>query len=418
MKEKVQGFFDRISPAISKLGSNKYLQTIMAAMMTLMGPVILGSFAVLVVVLGTMAKIPVLVSLGSTVSAVTINAMALYLVFLIAKDLVTHFMPNDSGSSAGVMALVSFLIMTPMGQIKDGKNVIQAIPMTWLSAQGMFSAIVIGLLVGRIYVFIKQRGWTIKMPAGVPPMVSGAFAALIPSIIIGLLAVLVNYGFSLTPFGNIHQMIFSVIQTPLRGIGGSLGAMIVISLLQQLLWFFGIHGTNVLLPIVTPIWMAMDMENLAAVQAGQPVPNIIGLAFFNVITWSGTALGLALLMLIAKSKRYKELGKLSTVPALFGITEPIIFGTPLVLNFDFAVPFITNNTIALLISYFVTKIGLVARFTGAQAIFGMPVGLHAAIEGHLSIIILQIVIQLVLSPILWYPWLKRADKKALLEEQQ
>ncbi|WP_128522428.1 PTS transporter subunit EIIC [Lacticaseibacillus paracasei] len=145
--------------------------------------------------------------------------------------------------------------------------------------------------------------------------------------------------------------------------------------------------------------------------------HIIGLAFFNIITWSGTALGLVLLMLIAKSKRYRDLGRLAVVPALFGVTEPVIFGTPLVLNFDFAVPFITNNTIVLIISYIVTKIGLVARFTGVQAVFGLPLGFHAAVEGHVSIIILQLVIQLVISPLLWYPWLRHADNKALAAEK-
>ncbi len=195
--------------------------------------------------------------------------------------------------------------------------------------------------------------------------------------------------------------------------------MIAVSLIMQILWFFGIHGTNVVLPLVTPIWLSMDMENLAAIKAGHAAPNIIGLAFFNVDTWSGLALGLVFLMLIAKSKRYKELGRLAIVPALFGVTEPVIFGTPLVLNFDLAVPFITNNTIALIIAYVATNIGLVGRFSGAQTqtIFGLPLGFHAAVGGHVSIIILQLVIQLILSPLLWYPWFKHADNKALAEEQ-
>lgn len=329
-----------------------------------------------------------------------------------------YFLEHDDGTSAGVIALMSFFILTPLGQIKNGKDLITALPTTWLSSQGVFSALIIGLLVARFYVYIKQKGWTIKMPAGVPPMVANAFTSLIPALLIGVIAGLISFGFMFTDWGSLHQMIYSLVQVPLRGLGGSIGAMIIVSLVMQILWFFGIHGTNVVLPLVTPIWLAMDMENLNAIQAGNPAPNIIGLAFFNVITWGGTALGLVLLMLIAKSKRYRDLGRLSIVPALFGVTEPIIFGTPLVLNFDFAVPFITNNTIVLIISYLVTKIGIVARFTGVQAVFGLPLGFHAAVEGHISIIILQLVIQLVIAPILWYPWLRHADKKALEAEKQ
>ncbi|MFD1901943.1 hypothetical protein GQR36_21470 [Enterococcus termitis] len=112
------------------------------------------------------------------------------------------------------------------------------------------------------------------------------------------------------------------------------------------------------------------------------------------------------------------MGKISIVPALFGITEPVIFGSPLVLNFDLAIPFIFNNSIGLILAYVLTKIGLVSRFVGVQAIFGLPVGFHAAVQGSISVIILQLVIQLVLSPILWYPWFKRLDNKTYLQEQR
>lgn len=254
------------------------------------------------------------------------------------------------------------------------------------------------------------------MPEGVPAMVSDAFASLIPALIIGVITALVSFGFMFTSWGSIHQMIYSLIQVPLSGLGGSLGAMIVVVLIMQILWFFGIHGNNVVMPIVTPIWMALDLENLHAFQAGQVPPHIIGLAFFQIVTWGGTALGLVLLMLVAKSKRYRELGRMAVIPALFGVTEPVIFGTPLVLNFDFAVPFITNNIVVIILSYIATRLDIVARFTGVQQVFGLPLGFHAAVEGRPSIIVLQLVIQLLIAPLLWYPWLRRADWKALKAE--
>ncbi|WEV37417.1 PTS transporter subunit EIIC [Lactobacillus sp. ESL0677] len=419
MKEKMTKFFDKITPFLNKVGANKYLQTIMAAMLEILGPIILGSFAVLGSVWSAKYHLTGVTNALNAVSAVTINGMALYIAFLIAKHLVPYFIKGDDGSAAGIISLMVFLILVPLGQIKDKGAVITAIPTTWLSSQGVFSAIIVGVLVAKSYVFMKQHNWTIKMPAGVPPMVSASFANLIPAVVDGIVALLINYLFALTSWGSFHQMIFSIIQTPLQNIGGSIWAMILVSLLMQILWFFGIHGTNVINPIVMPIWMALDMQNLVALKAGKPLPNIIGMAFFNVVTWSGTALGLVLLMVfIGKSKRYKELGKLALIPSLFGITEPTVFGTPLVLNFNFAVPFITNNTIAIIISYLAIKLGIVARFSGVQTTFGLPLGVFAAVEGSASIIVLQLFIQLVLSPLLWYPWFKHADKIAVQEEQK
>ena len=120
----------------------------------------------------------------------------------------------------------------------------------------------------------------------------------------------------------------------------------------------------------------------------------------------------------AKSKMYRQIGKVSLVPALFGITEPVIFGTPLVLNFRLMVPFITNNTIAIILSYFLTRVGIVDVFPGVKAIFGLPLGFYAAIQGSLSIILLHLFIQLILSPILWFPWFRALDREQYLIEQE
>lgn len=414
MKDKVTNFFQGLQPGFAKIGNNQYLQAIMGAMMATLGPMILGSFATLLSVYANQWHWTKIAQISGNVNVVTIGCIALYVSFLMGKDVAKQFLKNDDGNSAGIISLMSFLIITPLGQQKVGAF----IPSTWLGASGLFSAMIVGIIAGRAYVYMRQHNWTIKMPTGVPPMVSNVFAGLIPSLIIGVFFTLVALAFSVSPFGSFHQMIYSFIQTPLKNIGGSIWAMIFICFLEQLVWFFGIHGTNVIIPIVMPIWMAMDMQNLQAWKAGKPLPNITGYAFFNIATWSGTVLGLILLMLFfAKSKRYKTLGKLAIVPGLFGITEPAIFGTPLVLNFDFFVPFVFNNAIFVAIAYGLTKIDLVARFSGMQSVFGLPIGVIASCGGSVSIIIMQLVLQLVLSPLLWYPWFRIADNRAYAQEQ-
>ncbi|MHC5250094.1 PTS sugar transporter subunit IIC [Enterococcus sp. LJL90] len=415
MKEKVINFFERVNPFFDKLGNNAYLKTISGAMMGTLGPIIIGSIAVLLAVLS--ANVPFLANfseLYTKLNTITIGSMALYVVVLMAYHLVRQLDPKEDAISPAIIALLNFLIITPLGTTTDDAA---AIPTTWLSAQGVFSAMIVGLVSARLFLAIKRKGWTIKMPAGVPPMVTKVFEALLPTFIVGFLFIVVSYLFGLTSFGSMHQFVYTIIQSPLQGIGGSIWAVIIISLVQQFLWFFGIHGTNVVMPIVSALWLAMDVENLNAVAAGQTPPNIVGYAFFNIITWGGLALGLVILMLRAKSKQYREVAKVSIVPALFGITEPVIFGTPLVMNFRLAVPFITNNTIAIVIAYLLTQFGVVARFNGVQAIFGLPLGFHAAVEGSISIILLQLFIQLILSPLLWYPWFKGLDNETYRNEQ-
>lgn len=419
IQDSMTSFFARISPTISRLGENKYLQTISGTMMSTLGPIMVGSIAVLMLAFPIEGVKNAITSMGlmpvfAAVNSVTIGALALYVAFLMGRNLVNKMVPEEDGSVAGALSLMCFLIVTPLDKTAEG---VGAIPTTWLGAQGVFSAMIIGLVVGRIYVLFRQKDWSIKMPDSVPPMVTKTFDSLFPCFTVGLLAIIVSRIFLSTGYGSMHQFIYSIIQVPLQGLGGSLPATLLTSLLMQILWFFGIHGTNVIAPIVQPIRLALDSENMTALAAGVALPNIVGNGFFSIICWGGSALGLVLLMLRSKSKQYRQLGKVAIVPALFGITEPVIFGTPLVFNFKFLIPFVTNNTINLCIAYALTNMGIVGRCSGVQPIFGLPLGFHAMVSGQISVVILQMVLQLIISPLLWYPWFKMAEKEALAKEQ-
>ncbi|NLM65630.1 MAG: PTS sugar transporter subunit IIC, partial [Enterococcus sp.] len=274
MKEKITSYFDKISPFFDKLGNNSYLKSISGAMMGTLGPILIGSISVLLLVLPK--SLPALsflrnfAGIFAKLNQITIGSMALYVVVLMAYHLVKNLRPTEDGISAAIIALLCFFIITPLSMTIDE---VSAIPSTWLSAQGVFSAMIVGLATGRIYVLLKDKGWTIKMPAGVPPMVTKVFESILPTVIICIVFIVLNSIFEASTFGNMHQFVYSIIQEPLQGIGGSIGAVVLISLIQQILWFFGIHGTNVVMPLVQALWMAMDVENLNAVAAGQTPPN-------------------------------------------------------------------------------------------------------------------------------------------------
>lgn len=290
MKDKISNLFDKMNPFFDKVSNNVYLQAISGAMMSTLAPIFIGSISLLLLIFGSNVEFlqnnPAILQTLSQVNSVTIGGLSLYLSVTIAASLVSRMKPGENVVTPAIISLMSFLIITPLDTVDEAS----VIPMNWLGAQGVFSAMIIGLSVARIYIAIKNQGWTIKMPEGVPPMVTSMMEGLIPAILIGLIIIVINILFGLTSFGNMHEFIYTIIQEPLQGVGGSLGAMIVLSLLQQILWFFGIHGTNVILPIVTPIWLALDVQNMETIAAGGTPENIIGLAFFNTITWGGMAL--------------------------------------------------------------------------------------------------------------------------------
>lgn len=420
--KKLEALFEKLNPFMNKLASNPTLKGISNGMMGSIVITLVGSICLLLVVFPVDAVKDLVASLGVAgilinVNTYTIGCLALYIVVMVTYSLIKQYKPGEDGIAPAMTGLMCFLIVTPLGATAEG---VGALPSTWLGAAGVFSALIVSIVTAKLYVIIKEKGWTIKMPDSVPPMVSKTFEGLVPGVIIAVLFIVVSVLFSKTSYGCMHQFVYSIIQTPLQSLGGSIWAMCLFTIVAQLLWFFGIHGTNVVAPIYTPIWLALDVANQAAVaQNGMGAgENIIGLAFFETFTFGGCVLGFVVLMaFFSKSAQYKSLGRLSLAPALFGITEPVIFGTPLVLNFTFFFPFVFGNVVAVIVSYLAIASGLVPTLMGAKTIFGLPIGFHAAIQGQWQAVVLQIVVMIIVG-LIWYPFFKKADNEAYQLEQQ
>ena len=193
--------------------------------------------------------------------------------------------------------------------------------------------------------------------------------------------------------------------------------LIIIILVTKVLWLFGIHGAMVTLSVIAPTLMAMNMANQAAAAAGQEIPNIICYAFYNVYTLAGGIIGLAICMLTCKSEKFKALNKVCFLPAVFGISEPLMFGIPLVLNPQFAIPFVISPIITVVGGYLLTKVGFLPRLPGVGAPAGTPVIIQGLISGGWKVALYQAVCVVVLV-LLWMPFVNMADNEALKQEQE
>src|SRR5699024_12194356 len=106
----------------------------------------------------------------------------------------------------------------------------------FLGAQGLFVAIIGGLVFVRMFIWVVEQGWTIKMPKSVPPTVYKTFASLIPVAIIISLFSLISFFAQMTPYESIHQMIYTLIQAPLQNLGSTYWSMIAFIFTVQILW--------------------------------------------------------------------------------------------------------------------------------------------------------------------------------------
>ncbi|GIN62334.1 permease IIC component [Robertmurraya siralis] len=413
--EAIQGNLQRIA---GKIGENKYLKSVSEGLLLALPAIIIGALSTLIANINLEAYQKFITETGlksvlSLPSSVTISIIALYAVFCIAYRLASLF--NHDGVVAGIISLICFLAVTPFATLDEAS----VIPVKFLGAQGLFVAIIVGLLSARLYVYIVDHNWTIKMPAGVPPTVEKTFAGLLPGIVIVVIFTIISGLFRLTSFESAHEFVYSFIQAPLLNLGGGFWSMVILVLVIHTLWLFGIHGTLSILPILYGVWIPLGLENLEAIAAGNPPENIVNTGFLIVVViigGAGATLSLGLLLtFFTKSQRYKTLGKLALPPVIFGINEPLIFGLPIVLNPYMVVPFIVAPLTNAIISYILMDIGIFPLVNGLHIPLGTPVFVNSVLAGSAFLIILQIIL-IVLNMLIYYPFVKLLDKKALEEE--
>lgn len=356
-------------------------------------------------------------------SSATFSVMAIFAVIAIAYSFAKQIKTNRIFGSA--TAVMSWLLLMPYvvnGAAKvEGKDVpvtLAGIPLNWMGAKGIFIGIVVSFLAVHIYALVEKKGWIIKMPAGVPPTVVESFAALIPATAVMTVFFVINliFGFLGT---NAFQVIFDILQTPLVHLGGTLGASMTAFFFNGLFWFFGINGGAIVSAVYGPVLATLSLENIEFFKTGVGTPHIINGQFqelFAIFGGAGSTLSLIIAMLIfCRSKRITELGKLSLIPGIFGINEPIIFGLPMVLNPVMLVPFMFVPIFNILVSYTVMATGLVPITNGVTIPWTTPPIISGFLATDWRGALLQIIL-ITAGVFIYMPFIKAMDKKYLEDE--
>ncbi|WGX76957.1 PTS transporter subunit EIIC [Paraclostridium bifermentans] len=323
--------------------------------------------------------------------------------------------------SVMIISLVAYMIVTPKSMTTDGGEFVnKVIPMVWLGARGVITAIIMSILSTEIYRFAIDKKIVIKLPSNVPEMVSKSFTALVPGTIVVLISIILN-GIFLFMGTTMHDFIYTVLQVPLQGLTSSVEAITVVAGLNGLLWWFGIHPT-VVNSIVNPLLNANAIENLELFKAGHltfenaNVGTIQMIDQFATIGGAGMTIGLVVAMLIvARSQRLKMMSKLGAVPSLFNINEPLIFGTPIILNPLMLVPVTLAPIVSVLIAYLAMKLQFMLPFNGVIAPWTTPPIISGLLVSGWQGALIQL-IAIVASTLIYLPFVKALDNQYRKEE--
>jgi EAL domain-containing protein (putative c-di-GMP-specific phosphodiesterase class I) len=143
----------------------------------------------------------------------------------------------------------------------------------------------------------------------------------------------------------------------------NLGTALGFVLISHMFWIFGLHGTNIMEPVVNSVFVPNLELNSRAVEQGFEPTHMYSKEFFDIFVFPGGS-GASICLIIAiifltKRTNTRQIALISSIPAIFNINEILIYGLPIVLNPFFAIPFVLTPAVLTLTTTAAMTAGLV-----------------------------------------------------------
>lgn len=435
--ENKMSFFDRFGMVAQKMGNQIHLRTLRDAFATFMPFMMLAGFVTLfnyvifdpagflssVISSGILEKIQ---SIGTPIASATLSITSLLIVAAISY----HMCQNrnyENTIAAILVSISSLMVLTPMMTTftpEGAKNALEipnVIPLDYIGASGMFVGIFVGLIATELFIRLsKNKKLQINLSGNIPPAVMKSFNVMIPIMITIVSISIVGFLVKELFHSDVNTLITTLVTAPLSKVTTGLPGFLLITSVANLFFGFGIHQAVISGSLLDPFLIQNMQENMAAYANHEEIPHIINMAFkdtFAVMGGSGNTIALLIAIFIfSRRQDYKDFAKLSVTPAVFNISEPIIFGLPIVFNISLIIPFILAPIFSLTIAYFATAMGFINHVV-VQIPWTTPpvISGFLATAGDWRAAFLQIII-IAVSVFIYLPFL-RIDEKVTATKQ-
>lgn len=399
MKNKmINKFIDKAVPVFGKIGSEIHLLAVRDALMSLIPFLALAGLSIFfryilfteTSFVGKMMDPDTLATIGGLFQRIVTGTIGLMSVMLVT--MVAYFMGKQRGYAnpliLAVTSLALFFVFTPLAGGSD-----------YFGTKGAILAMIIGLTSSELFMKLaKNKKLQMNVGDNVPQAVKNSFNVVI--IVFILLFIYSAVATTLSAISGMEAMdlINAILQKPLVNIGATLPGAIVYTLVQTILWAFGIHAGAVVAP--------MEAIFTSALLEGKIV-NYSFLTTYGQIGGTGSCMGLLIvLMFLVKRKELKAVGKLSAIADIFNINEPLSFGVPIVFNPVLMIPFIMVPIINTVLAYIATSINLISKMSNVIT-WSTPIFFKGYIgsNGDFRNVLMELVC-LLLDIVIWFVFVK------------
>lgn len=371
---------DKLGNVAYRITNQKYILAIKKSFVVLMPVIITGAFAILIsnmllsdetglAAFEFLSFLSALKPITDAIQYATLNFLTIGAVFLIGLEL-ARINGHKSSLFPGILALMSYISVIPTTVLLEVEGnmqeVVNVVAREFTDPKSLFLGMFIAIISVEMYTKLESFDrLQIKMPDSVPSNVSASFSALIPGILTVTIISAFGFTFEKVTGMYLYEAIYNLIQRPLESVMQGLPGILILMFVAQIFWVIGIHGNQMIKPIREPILLAAITTNMNAFAAGEEIPNVITMPFWDVymsMGGSGVTIGLLIaIFIVSKRKDMKGIAKLSIGPGIFNINEPVVFGMPIMLNPILAIPFIITPLVTGTIGYIATVTGFAAK---------------------------------------------------------
>lgn len=281
----------------------------------------------------------------------------------------------------------------------------------------LFDALFVSLLSSVLFVQLSAlvTRKTASYGDGADTLFNQTLGHIFPGMIVIVLFALLNV-VTTRCFGQQNFQLFfsSGVETLFSNLGRGLGSGLLFIFSLHLMWFFGIHGANVLDGVANNVFDAGVEINSAMLQTGQAPTEIVSKSFFDTFVLFGGCGSLlclvAAILLCERRSNVRDLSKMAAAPVLFNINELLVYGLPIAFNPAYFLPFICTPLLFTLTSYAATAFGLVPVVSHSVE-WTTPILLSGyAATGSIAGTLLQL-FNFILGTLLYIPFVKYAQKR-------
>lgn len=405
------GFLNKyVVPPLTVVSENTYMKAIRAGMVAIVPLTIIGGFFMILAFMpipGWEEWVEPYLPLLEIPNKATFGLLSVFVCFSIAYNLGKEFKLEAfvSGSMATLIFLMIQIDMTSEElAFTDGS----------LGSGGLFTAILIAMIVTRAQKFFTDKSLVIKLPENVPSVVYESFASLIPLFFLVVVFWLIRFVLGV----DINGLMQTALSPLVVGLD-TLPGILLYAFLVTMLWSVGINGDNAMDAIVAPIFLLYLGANVEAMRQGAPLPYVTALGFFTSfvnVGGTGATIALALVLWNSKEPGLRKVSRVSMPTQIFQINEPIFFGIPIVLNPLLMIPYVTSALALTTGTYLLMYWEVIQRPFVAIPWTTPPIIGHYLVTGGDWKAAVWGVISIFLAMAIYFPFAKVLERQRLLEE--